>query len=139
MTNHQSTEYGALLLRVSVGVLFLAHGALKIFVFTPAGTVGYFGSLGLPPLFAYLTIFAETAGGFALIAGLFARWVSLALIPILVSAVVFVHGSKGWLFSNEGGGWEFPVFWAFVMIVQALLGNGAYSIQPHVMKMLKKS
>ena len=57
-----------LLLRVSLGILFIVHAAVKIFVFTPAGTAQFFGSLGLPPALAYLTIAAELAGGAALVA-----------------------------------------------------------------------
>jgi len=139
MTDKQITEYAALLLRVSLGVLFLAHAGLKIFVFTPAGTAGYFGSLGLPAFLAYLAIFAETAGGFALIAGLFTRWVSLALISTPLGAIIYVHADKGWLFTNEGGGWEFPAFWIATLVVLALIGRGAYSIEPYVLKIFKKS
>lgn len=129
MIDTKAAPYAALLLRVSLGVMFLAHGLLKLLVFTPAGTAGFFGSLGLPGFLAYVTIFAELAGGMALIAGLYTRWVSLALVPVLLGAVVLVHGSKGWLFSNDGGGWEFPVFWAVALIVQALLGNGIYALE----------
>jgi len=139
MSNHTQSSYAALLLRISLGVLFLAHAGLKIFVFTPAGTAGYFGSLGLPAFLAYLVIFAETAGGFALIAGLFTRLVSLALISTPLGAIIFVHADKGWLFTNEGGGWEFPAFWIATLVVLSLMGRGAYSIEPYVLKMLKKS
>jgi putative oxidoreductase len=85
------------------------HGLLKLVVFTPAGTAGFFGSLGLPPILAYLPIFAELAGGTALIAKFYTGWVSLAMVPLLLGTIFFVHGSKGWLFSGAGGGWEFPV------------------------------
>lgn len=124
-----SADYAALILRVTMGVFFLAHAWLKIAVFTPAGTAGYFASLGLPSFLAYLTIAAELFGGLALISGLFTRWVSLALVPVLVGAAWFAHGSAGFFFSNPNGGWEFPAFWAVALIVQALLGDGAYSIQ----------
>lgn len=120
-------SYAALLLRVSLGVLFIAHGLLKVLVFTPAGTVGFFESLGLPGFLAYVTMAAELGGGLALIAGLFTRWVSLALVPVLLGAILFAHGGNGWLYTNEGGGWEFPAFWAAALVVQALLGDGAYS------------
>ena len=129
MTDTKKAAYATLILRLSLGVLFLAHAGLKIFVFTPAGTAGYFGSLGLPGFLAYVTILAELGGGVFLIAGVLTRWVSLALIPILAAAIIFVHGSKGWLFSNEGGGWEFPAFWIVVLVVQSLLGDGAYAVQ----------
>lgn len=121
-------DYAALLLRVSTGALFLFHGAVKLLIFTPAGTVGYFQSIGLPGPLAYLTIAIELLGGLALIAGLWTRWVSLALVPVLVGAAWFGHGSAGFNFSNAGGGWEYPAFWAVVMVALALLGDGAYSL-----------
>ncbi|MCE8016941.1 DoxX family protein [Halomonas sp. MCCC 1A17488] len=112
------------LLRVSLGVMALAHGLLKVFVFTVPGTVGYFESIGLPALIAYLTILAEVGGGLALILGIYSRWVSLALIPVLIGAA-WVHAGNGWVFSNPGGGWEYPVFWAVALLVQAGLGSGS--------------
>ena len=69
MIDTRTAPYGALLLRLSLGALFLAHAGLKIFVFTPAGTAQFFSSLGLPPTLAYLTIAAEVLGGVALILG----------------------------------------------------------------------
>jgi putative oxidoreductase len=123
-----SSDYAATLLRVSSGVLFLAHGLLKVNVFTVAGTVGFFESLGLPGFLAYLTIAAEIGGGLALILGVATRLVSLGLIPVLLGAT-WVHSGNGWLFSGEGGGWEFPLFWAVVQVVIALLGAGAYAVR----------
>ena len=128
MSNTAQAPYAATILRVSLGILALAHGLLKILVFTPAGTVGFFASLGLPAFLAYATIGVEVAGGIALIAGVFTRYVSIAMIPILLGAVV-VHSGAGWLFSNEGGGWEFPAFWAVALVVQAMLGDGAYALR----------
>jgi putative oxidoreductase len=121
-------DQAALILRLAMGVGFLAHAWLKIAVFTPAGTVQFFESLGLPGPLAYLVIFAELAGGIALILGLWTRWVSLALIPILLGAV-FAHWGAGFFFSNQGGGWEFPAFWAVALAVQVLLGDGAYALK----------
>ncbi|AQU84697.1 MAG: DoxX family protein [Halomonas sp.] len=112
------------LLRISLGVMALAHGLLKVFVFTLPGTVGYFESLGLPGFLAYLTIAAEVGGGLALLLGVYTRWVSLALVPVLLGAA-WVHVGNGWLFSNAGGGWEFPVFWTIALLVQAGLGSGS--------------
>ncbi len=128
MTNINTTDYAAAFLRVSSGALFLAHGLLKVNVFTVAGTVGYFESLGLPGFFAYLTIAAEVIGGLALIAGVAVRLVSLALIPVLLGAT-WVHAGNGWLFSSEGGGWEFPLFWTVAQVSIALLGAGAFAVR----------
>lgn len=121
-------DYAATLLRISSGALFVAHAALKLFVFTPAGTAGYFSSIGLPGFLAYVTIAAELLGGLALILGFKTRIVSLALIPVLLGAAYFGHGANGFFFSNANGGWEYPVFWAVTLAVQALLGSGAYAV-----------
>ena len=121
-------EIAAFLLRVAMGVLFLAHAGLKILVFTPAGTAGFFESLGLPGAFAYAVIAAELVGGVALILGVWTRHVSLALLPIILGAIYTAHWSAGFFFSNQGGGWEFPAFWAIALIVQALLGDGAFAL-----------
>jgi len=128
MNDTPFAPYAATLLRISLGSLALAHGLLKILVFTPAGTVGFFASLGLPAFLAYATIAIEVVGGVALIAGVFTRYVSIAMIPILLGAT-YVHSGAGWLFSNEGGGWEFPAFWAVALAVQALLGDGAFALR----------
>jgi putative oxidoreductase len=130
MIDTKMAPYGAALLRVSLGVLALAHGLLKILVFTPAGTVAFFQSLGLPALLAYATITVEVAGGLALIVGAYTRYVSLAMFPILIGSIVFGHWNAGWLFSNQGGGWEFPAFWAAALLVQAMLGEGAFALKP---------
>ena len=130
MTDLNKAPYAALVLRVALGVLALAHGLMKIIVFTPAGTVGFFESLGLPGALAYLTIAVEVVGGLALIAGVLTRYVAIAMVPILIGSIVFAHWSAGWVFSNEGGGWEYPAFWAVALIVQALLGDGAYAWKP---------
>ena len=119
---------GAMLLRVALGLLLLAHAGLKIFVFTPAGAAGYFGSLGLPEGLAYLTIAAEVLGGIALIIGFQTSLVSLALVPVLLGAAILAHGPNGFWFNNEGGGWEYPAFWALALLVQSLLGGGAYAV-----------
>ena len=126
--NQSNAALATALLRVTMGGLFVAHAALKIFVFTLPGTVGYFESIGLPGFLAYLTIAAELAGGLALIVGFRTRLVALALVPVLLGAAYFGHGASGFFFSNPNGGWEFPAFWAIVLIAQSLLGAGAYSL-----------
>ena len=123
-----AADQAALLLRVAMGVLFVAHAWMKIAIFTPAGTAQYFASIGLPGPLAYPTIAAELLGGLALIAGLWTRWVSLALVPLMIGVAWFGHGSAGFFFSNAGGGWEYPAFWTVALIVQALLGGGAYAL-----------
>ncbi len=123
-----TAPYGALALRLALGIAALAHGLLKLFVFTPAGTVGYFGSLGLPPIAAYLVMLAEIGGGLALITGAYVRLVSFALVPVLLGAL-WVHAGNGWLFTAPKGGWEYPAFWTVALIAQALIGPGAYALK----------
>lgn len=130
MIDSRTAPYAALVLRVSLGILFLAHAGLKIFVFTPAGTAQFFGSLGLPPALAYVTIAVEVAGGGALILGFLSRIAALALIPILLGAIFTVHGAAGFFFSNPNGGWEFPALWIVGLVVVALLGDGAHAVRP---------
>jgi putative oxidoreductase len=122
------TEIAALILRVTNGVFFVMHAWLKIAIFTPAGTASFFESLGLPGFLAYVVIAAELLGGLALIAGFKTRLVALALIPVLLGAIVTAHWNAGFFFSNEGGGWEYPAYWAVALIVQFLIGDGAYAL-----------
>lgn len=128
LASGQNPDLAATLLRLTNGVLFVLHAGLKLFVFTLAGTVGFFESLGLPGFLAYIIIAAELLGGLALIAGFKTRLVSLALIPVLLGALFTVHLDKGFFFSNEGGGWEYLAFWIVALVVQALLGSGLYAI-----------
>ena len=87
MIDSKTAPYAALVLGVSLGAMFLAHSVyLKAFVFTLPGTAQFFASIGLPAILAYLVFIAEAAGGVLLIAGLYARGVALALIPILIGA-----------------------------------------------------
>jgi putative oxidoreductase len=130
MFDLKTAPYAILALRVTTGALFLAHGLIKLFVFTPAGTAGYFESIGLPGALGYLTMLAEIAGGLALILGVKARIVSAALVPVLLGAALFGHGGFGFNWSNPNGGWEYPVMWAIVQASLALLGDGAYALVP---------
>ena len=127
MIDNRTAPYAATLLRLTLGVAFLSHAALKIFVFTPAGTAHFFESVGVPGFVAYLTMVGEVAGGVALIAGLYTRVVALAVTPILLGAIATVHGHNGFFFNNPNGGWEYPAFWIVALVVQALLGSGAYA------------
>src|ERR1700761_7480420 len=130
MIDPRTAPYAALLLRLSLGALFLIHAGLKLFVFTPAGTAQFFGSVGLPPALAYVTIAAEIIGGIALIVGAWTRVAAIALTPILLGAIFTVHGAAGFFFNNANGGWEYPAFWTIALLVQALLGGGAYALRP---------
>jgi putative oxidoreductase len=123
-----SREIGALVLRVTLGVMYVAHALLKVVVYTPAGSVAFFVSQGFPGWTAYAVIAAELVGGVLLILGVQVRLVALALVPVLAGAVL-VHLPNGWVFSAANGGWEYPAFLIAASVVQALLGEGAYALR----------
>ena len=125
---NKQSEYAATILRVAVGAMFLAHGLLKLLVFTLPGTAGFFESVGFPGAFAYIVTFAEIGGCLMLIAGLYVRAVNLALLPVLLGAL-FVHWSAGWVFSNANGGWEYTAFQIATSLASALLGPVKYALR----------
>jgi len=126
--NSQTAPYGAFLLRISLGLMFLAHGVvLKYMTFTLGGTAQYFESIGYPGFFAYLVFAGEALAGLALIAGFQTRLVAFASLPILIGALL-EHVGNGWVFSAQGGGWEYPAFLIVLVIVQGLLGGGAFAV-----------
>jgi putative oxidoreductase len=127
MIDNRTAPYAALLLRVALGTMFIAHACLKYYVFTLPGTAQFFQSLGLPPVLAYLTFWAELAGGAAILAGLFSRWVSAALLPVLLGAA-WAHAGNGWVFTAPNGGWEYPLFLAFAAATHSLLGDGRFAL-----------
>ncbi len=124
-----TARFGATLLRLLLGTLFAVHALIKLLVFTPAGTAAYFESLGLPGGFAYLSIGLESVIALALLLGIYARWVGLLGIPLLLGTIVSVHGGNGFAFSNPGGGWEYPALWAALLLVLFLTGDGALTLR----------
>lgn len=130
MLNNYSSLYAATLLRVSLGLMFLAHSViLKIMIFTMPGTAQFFGSLGLPEFSAYVVVAVEIIGGLALVVGFKTRLAAAALVPVLLGAI-WVHSGNGWVFSAPNGGWEYPVFLLIALVVQIGLGSGAYALSP---------
>lgn len=130
MIDPQTASYGALLLRVSLGVMYLAHSVvLKFVMFGLPGTAMYFETLGLPGWTAYATFATEAVGGLLLVFGVWSRAVALALIPVLLGAL-WVHSGNGWVFSTANGGWEYPLFLIVISVVAVLLGDGAYALKP---------
>jgi putative oxidoreductase len=130
MIDASTSPYAALALRIGLGLLFLAHGDLQIRVYGLETEAKYFRSLGLPGRLVYLTAVMQVIGGIALVAGVYARFAALLLLPIILGTIVTVHAKKGWLFTNKDGGWEYPAFWALALLVQFLLGDGAWALLP---------
>ena len=130
-TDQIAAAWGATLLRVSLGVMFLAHSVLlKIMTYGLPGTAAFFTSVGLPAWLAYLTIAAEILGGAMLVLGIQARWVALALSPILLGALFLVHLANGWVFTSPNGGWEYPAYLFLLCVAQALIGDGKGALVP---------
>jgi len=112
---HSPAEWGATLLRVSLGTMFLAHSVvLKLLTYGLPGTATFFQGAGLPGWLAYVTFACEAAGGVLLVLGVQARWVALALSPFLLGALFAVHLPNG----------------CVLCIAQALLGDGALALSP---------
>jgi putative oxidoreductase len=124
----RSTAVGLLVLRVALGVMFIAHALLKLWVFSLPGTAQFFQSVGLPGALAYMVFAAELIGGAALVLGIYSRQVALLLVPVLLGAA-WVHWPNGWLFTNKNGGWEYPVFLAAAALAHWLAGDGAYALK----------
>jgi putative oxidoreductase len=128
MNNLIKPDYGVTTLRIALGTMLLVHSAyLKLVVFTFAGTVQFFTGLGLPPASALLVILVEISAGLALLAGFHTRLAALAAVPVLLGAT-WAHWANGWLFTNSGGGWEYPLFLAVAATAQFFLGDGAFAV-----------
>lgn len=128
MSHERSIAWATALLRISLGAMFLAHSViLKHFMFTLAGTAGFFESIGLPGFLAYVVFWMEAIGGALLVLGIGTRRVAAALIPILIGAL-WTHAGNGWVFSGANGGWEYPLYLIVLSIAQILLGDGAFTI-----------
>ncbi|OUR65675.1 hypothetical protein A9Q79_01395 [Methylophaga sp. 42_25_T18] len=128
MNNFLTPDFGAFISRVSLGAVLLMHSAyLKLMIFTLPGTAAFFGSLGLPEFSAYIVFSIEVIAGIALILGVKTRLFSALVIPVLAGAT-WAHLGSGWLFTNAGGGWEYPLFLTAMAFVQLCLGDGKFAL-----------
>lgn len=118
---------GAMLLRVALGAMWLAHAQLKWFEFTIPGVAGWFESQGLPGFMAWPVFLMEIIGGLMILTGFYGRYATAVLLPILFVAA-WTHLPNGWVHTSEGGGWEFPVFLVFASIAHLLIGDGRFAI-----------
>lgn len=126
--NHSASSYGVSLLRAGLGVMWIAHALLKLFAFTLPGTAAFFESIGFAGWMAYPVFAMELLGGAALVLGIYARQVSLALVPIMAVAA-WVHFPNGWVHTSANGGWEYPVFLIVASVAVWLTGDGALAIR----------
>ncbi|SRR5688500_7113643 len=123
----RTAPYAAFVLRLALGIVFVAHALLKLLVFTLPGTAAFFVAHGFPGWTAYPVFAAELLGGVALVAGVQSRRVALALLPVMLGALT-VHWPNGWSFTAPEGGWEYVAFLIAALLVQAALGDGAWAL-----------
>jgi len=120
-------DLGLTLLRVIVGVVFLAHGYQKLFTYGIGGVAGSFAQIGIPAphLSAYLATFAEFFGGTALLLGLFTRFAAIPVAITMVVAILNVH-LKGGFFAPAGV--EYPLTLLVANLALITAGGGACAI-----------
>ena len=129
MIDTRLAPYGLFAIRAALGTMFIAHALLKYFVFTIPGFSQFLGMIGLPSALAWPIFLAELLGGVAILVGFYGRWVSAALLPILLGALA-IHAPNGWLFNVPNGGWEYPAFLAVAALAHVLAGDGAFAVKP---------
>ena len=122
-------DLGPTLLRLGLGIMFIAHGLTKLLVWTLPGTAQFFASVGFPGWLAYPVTAVELLGGALLILGVQVRWVALILAIELAFAAI-PHLGNGWMFASPNGGWEYPVFLSLTAFALALSGDGRYALIP---------
>jgi putative oxidoreductase len=114
-------EWSMLVLRVALGIIFLAHGLQKISGFE--GIVKWFGSIGLPAVLAYVVTTIETVGGAFLILGLFTRTAAAGIMFVMLGAIFSVKISKGFI-----GGYEFDVSLLAAAVALILSGSNTLAL-----------
>ena len=132
MNWNKCKDYGLLPLRIALGVVFLMHGAQKVFGLFGGpgldGTIGFVSSLGfpVPALFGILLAFVELLGGLSILLGFFARYFSLLIAIDMILAFLLVHSKNGFFVGNNGYELVFTLFLGALTIV--MLGTRKWSL-----------
>jgi putative oxidoreductase len=122
-----TTQYGLFILRVAIGTDWIVHAFLKTYrgMYTHEALLA---KNGISPLLAWPTFSLEVIGGVAILLGWYTRqWAAFLLIFLAV--VVWIKWPVGWIYSNTGGGWEYPLFWLMAQLTLVLAGGGAFALQ----------
>ncbi|UFX42393.1 DoxX family protein [Bradyrhizobium sp. 41S5] len=127
MIDQRTAPYAALLLRVTLAGLFIAHLYGKC-VLKPINLWwNGLSKLGYPEWVLAYALSAEFGSALLLLLGIYTRWVSIYTIPMMLGATHFWMLRKGYWFTEAG--WEMPLVWAIMLAVQALLGDGAFALK----------
>jgi putative oxidoreductase len=120
-------SWGITILRVVVGIVFLAHGGQKLFVWGFGNVAGFFTQAGIPApmLTAVVVTMVEFLGGLALLLGLFTRWAAIPLAINMLGAILTVHAKGGFFLPN---GFEFVLTLLAANVALGFLGSGAASV-----------
>jgi putative oxidoreductase len=123
-------SYGATVLRVFLGVIYIMHAYLAVFVYGPSGMIAFQHGKGIPfpEVATWYLILAHGVGGICLILGVLARWAALINIPVMAGALFFVHLKQGFFMGKEGG-YEYALLVLGATIAQAFLGAGAFTLR----------
>lgn len=125
-------SYGALLLRLILGVVYIMHAYLALVVFGPSGMIAYQAKAGVPfpELATWYLILAHGLGGIFLVLGIYTRWAALANVPAMLGAIVFVHLKNGfWAHQRPDAGYEYPLVLLVATLAAAMIGGGALSLK----------
>jgi len=123
--------YGALVLRLFLGVVYIAHAYLALVVMGPAKAIDYQRALHipLPEIGVWYLILAHGVGGLLLLLGVLVRWAALANVPVMAGALWFVHLPQGFFIFGGKNGYEYVLLLLGATIAQALLGPGAFTLK----------
>lgn len=122
-------SYGAMLLRLILGIVYVMHAYLALVINGPAGMIAYNVKAGipLPEIATWYLILAHGLGGILLVLGIYTRWAALANVPAMLGAIVFVHLKKGFWVHN--GGYEYVLVLLVATVAAAMIGGGALSLR----------
>ena len=120
-------EVGALILRLTLGILLFIHGLVK-FQDGIENTVGWFTSIGIPGFMGYVVPFIELIGGIALIIGIGTRIVSLLIAIIMIGAILKVKLAVGLLGNGQMAGYELDLAFLAMAIYLTINGSKLLSI-----------
>jgi putative oxidoreductase len=122
-------SYGALLLRLILGFVYIMHAYLALVKLGPAAMIAYQARAGIlfPEIATWYLILAHGLGGIFLVLGIFTRWAALANVPVMLGAIIFVHGNKGFWVTD--GGYEYVLVLLVATVAAAMIGGGALSLR----------